>query len=69
MNNKEYWLKWLKAAGIRAVRTVAQTALGVIGGSVMFSEVNGGTVASAALLAGIISILMSIAGLPEVEEK
>lgn len=69
MNNKEYWLKWLKAAGIRAVRTVAQTALGVIGGSVMFSEVNWGTVASAALLAGIISILMSIAGLPEVEEK
>ena len=69
MNNKEYWLKWLKAAGIRAVRTVAQTALGVIGGSVMFSEVNWGTVASAALLAGIISILMSVAGLPEVEDK
>lgn len=69
MNNKEYWLKWLKAASIRAVRTVAQTALGVIGGSVMFSEVNWGTVASAALLAGIVSLLMSVAGLPEVEEK
>ena len=68
MNNKEYWLKWLKAAAIRAVRTVAQTALGVIGGSALFSEVNWGTVASAALLAGIVSLLMSVAGLPEVKD-
>ena len=67
MTNKEYWAKWFKAAAIRAVRTVAQTALGVIGGSVMFSEVNWGTVASAALLAGIVSIIMSVAGLPEVD--
>ena len=69
MNNREYWLNWLKAASIRAVRTVAQTALGAIVGAVMFSDVNWGMVASASLLAGVASLLMSIAGLPEVEEK
>lgn len=68
MNEKRDWKKWAKAAGIRALRTVAQTAIGVIGGSAVLSDVNWGVVASAAALAGILSMLMSIAGLPEVEE-
>lgn len=61
--------KWIKAASIRALRTVAQAALGAIGGAVMFSEVDWVVVGSTALLAGIISLLMSIAGLPEVEKE
>lgn len=61
--------KWIKAAGMRAIRTVAQSALGAIGGAVMFSEVDWVVVGSTALLAGIISLLMSIAGLPEVEKE
>ena len=61
-------MTWWKAAGIRAVKTVAQTAIGVIGGSAMFSEVNWLAVGSASLLAGILSLLMSIAGLPEVDK-
>ncbi len=68
MNEKRDWKKWAKAAGIRALRTVAQTAIGVIGGSAVLSDVNWGVVASAAALAGILSMLMSVAGLPEVEE-
>jgi len=59
--------QWLKAAGIRALRTVAQAAIGAIGGAVMFTEVNWAVVGSTALLAGVLSILMSIAGLPEVK--
>ena len=59
--------KWLKAAGIRAIKTVAQTAVAMIGTSVLMSEVNWVMVASASLLAGILSILTSIAGLPEVK--
>lgn len=68
MKEKRDWKKWMKAAGIRALRTVAQTAIGVIGGSAVLADVNWGVVASASALAGILSILMSIAGLPEVEE-
>lgn len=68
MKEKRDWKAWAKAAGIRALRTVAQTAIGVIGGSAVLSDVNWGVVASAAALAGILSMLMSIAGLPEVEE-
>lgn len=68
MKEARDWKKWAKAAGIRALRTVAQTAIGVIGGSAVLSDVNWGVVASAAALAGILSMLMSIAGLPEVEE-
>jgi uncharacterized membrane protein len=65
---KEKFIKWIKAAGIRALRTVAQTAIGVIGGSAMFGEVNWLAVGSAALLGGITSMLTSIAGLPELKE-
>lgn len=58
--------KFLKAAGIRAIRTVAQTAIAVIGTSAVLSEVNWAAVASASILAGILSILTSVAtGLPE----
>lgn len=60
---------WWKAAGIRAIRTVAQAAIATIGSAVLFTEVNWAMVASASLLAGIISLLMSVAGLPEVDEE
>lgn len=63
------WKTWAKAAGIRAVKTVAQTAVGVIGASAMISEVNWLTVVSAAGLAGAVSLLTSVAGLPEVKEE
>lgn len=61
----EKFKKWAKAAGIRAVKTVAQTAVGVIGASALISEVNWLTVVSAAGLAGVVSLLTSIGGLPE----
>ena len=64
----EYWKKWLKAAAVRAVKTVAQTAVGVIGSAAVLGVVDWRMVASAALLAGIISMLTSVAGLPEVKE-
>ena len=60
--------KWIKCAGIRAIKTVAQTAVGSIGASAMFSEVNWKIVISGALLAGVVSTLTSVAGLPEVKE-
>ena len=59
--------KWLKAAGIRAVKTMAQTAVALIGTTLVISEVDWVTVASASVLAGLLSALTSIAGLPEVE--
>lgn len=59
--------KWWKAAGIRAIKTVAQTAVATIGVSATMSEVNWIMVVSASALAGILSLLTSIAGLPEVE--
>ena len=62
--------KWIKCAGIRALYTIAETALGIIGGSKLFSEVNWKIVVSASILSGVVSILKSIAiGLPELEEK
>ena len=64
-----YWKSWIKAAGVRAIKTVAQTAVATIGSSVVLGEVNWGMVASAAALAGILSLLTSVAGLPEVQEE
>lgn len=60
--------KWWKAAGVRAIKTVAQTAIGTIGASVLLSDVNWLAVVSASVLAGVLSLLTSVAGLPEVKE-
>ena len=60
--------KWWRAAGIRAVKTVAQTAIATIGTGVLLSDVNWIAVASASALAGVLSLLTSVAGLPEVSE-
>lgn len=63
----DYWKKWMKAAGIRAIKTVAQTAIAMIGTGLYFHEVDWLLVGSAALLAGVLSMLTSVAGLPEVQ--
>ena len=60
--------QWWKAAGMRAVKTVAQTAIATIGTSALLSDVNWIAVVSASVLAGLISLLTSVAGLPEVKE-
>lgn len=68
MNEKA--MKWFKAAGIRALKTVAQTAVALIGtNAIGMTEVDWVAVGSAALLAGIVSMLTSVAGLPEVKEE
>lgn len=61
--------EWLKKAGIRAIKTMAQTAIASIGVSAMISEVNWLAVLSTSAVAGILSLLTSVAGLPELEEK
>ena len=60
--------KWWKAAGVRAVKTIAQTAIATIGASVLLSDVNWIAVGSASLLAAVLSLLTSVAGLPEVKD-
>ena len=67
-NMKKNFKLWLKCAGVRALKTVAQTAIATIGTSAVISEVDWIMVLSASLLAGILSLLTSIAGIPEVEE-
>lgn len=66
---KEKFIRWLKAAGIRALKTVAQTAVATIGTTAVLTEVNWVMVASASLLAGILSLLTSVAGLPELKDE
>lgn len=66
MKNKEYWMNWIKAAGVRAIKTVAQTAVATIGTAAAMGDVNWVMVGSAAALAGVLSLLTSVAGLPEV---
>ena len=66
MNN--YRKSWAKAAAVRAIKTVAQTAVATIGSSAVLSSVDWHVVASASILAGILSLLTSVAGLPEVKD-
>lgn len=61
------WGTWAKAAGIRAIKTVAQTAVATIGTAAMMSEVDWAMIVSASLLAGVVSLLTSVAGLPELK--
>lgn len=62
------WKNWIKAAGVRAIKTVAQTAVATIGTAVALGDVNWLMVGSASVLAGLLSLLTSVAGLPELEE-
>lgn len=61
--------KWIKCAGVRALKTVAQTAVSLISVGTLMSDINWIMVGSASLVAGILSLLTSVAGLPEMEEK
>lgn len=69
MKNKEYWINWFKAAAVRAIKTVAQCAIATIGTAAVMGEVNWIAVGSASALAGLVSLLTSIAGLPEVKAE
>lgn len=62
------WKHWIKAAGVRAIKTVAQTAVATIGTTAVMADVDWVLVGSASLLAGILSLLTSVAGLPELDE-
>ena len=68
MKNKGYWKTWFKAAAVRAIKTVAQTAVATIGTAVAIGSVDWIMVGSASALAGVLSLLTSVAGLPEVTE-
>lgn len=65
----EKWKLWWKAAGVRAVKTIAQTCIATIGASALLSDVNWIIVLSTAVLAGVLSLLTSVAGLPEVKQE
>jgi hypothetical protein len=69
MKNMTNWKTWGRAAGIRAVKTVAQTAIATIGTSAVLGDVNWTMVISASVLAGVLSLLTSVAGLPECKEE
>ena len=69
MKNKEYWINLAKAAGIRALKTCAQTFVATIGTAAVLQDVNWVMVASASALAGVISLATSVAGLPEVSTE
>ena len=64
---KNYWIKWLKAAGVRAIKTVAQTAVALLPAAAMITDVDWKVVAGTAALAGVASLLTSLAGIPEVK--
>ncbi|MEE0200759.1 MAG: holin [Muricomes sp.] len=66
MKNKEYWIEWARRAGIRAVKTIAQAAIAGIGTAAVMSQVDIKYVISVSLLAGVLSLLTSVAGLPEI---
>ncbi len=66
--NKKKLMKWVKAAGVRSVKTMAQTAIATIGSSAVISAVDWKVTLSATILAGSLSLLTSVAGLPEVKE-
>ena len=65
----EKWKTWWRAAGVRAIKTSAQAAVAAIGASAVLSDVNWITVVSTAVLAGVLSLLTSVAGLPEVKQE
>jgi hypothetical protein len=69
MTDMTNWKTWGRAAGIRAIKTVAQTAVATIGTSAVLGDVNWTMVVSASVLAGVLSLLTSVAGLPECKEE
>lgn len=69
MKNKVYWIQWIKKAGIRAAKTTAQAAIAGIGTAAVISQVDIKYVISASVLAGVLSLLNSLVGLPEIEKE
>ena len=69
MKNKEYWINWAKKAGVRAIKTVAQTFVATVGTATVLQDVNWIMVLSASALAGILSLATSVAGIPEVSTE